>query len=88
MSQSPDSYRFPVSWLAGDISPQTPWKFYFAYTAELAYHCMGFREWLLHLRRVPLQQKGWKTLAQGVVRIFEWQPPLSQMQRIEYLVQL
>jgi len=33
------------------------------YAAGFTNHCMGFHEWSSHLCRVPLQQKGWKTLA-------------------------
>jgi len=45
-----------------------------AYAAELVYHCMGFREWFSHLCRVPLQQKGWKTLVypSGPQELLAW----------------
>jgi len=41
------------------------YRAYLAYVAGCVDQCMGFREWVSRLFRVPLQQKGWKTLHYG-----------------------
>jgi len=48
----------------GDSAVLGKWvySFYLSYVTGRMDQCMEFREWPSRLFRVPLQQKGWKTL--------------------------